>query len=236
MADEQDALDPTLGVKARHALHDEELIAAFAGGDLERGPELDRAAALVERCAACRDIHADLAVLRTALQSSGTAEEVGGRMPAPRDFRLSLETAQRIRPLSPIVRRSSRIAMTFFSFARPAGATLATLGLVGLLFGSIGMAGSIGFTAGPGSNGVDALATFGSGTGEIAGSPTSPGGGATPYVDSTTRQGEEDAGPLGMTSEGPSLPAIVTGASLVLLVGGLGMLVLAARRRTALAP
>ena len=49
--------------------------------------------------------------------------------------------------------------------------------------------------------------------------------------DSTRQEGE----PLGLTSEGPSMPAIVIGGSIVLLVAGLVLLVASARRRTAVA-
>ena len=41
--------DPQLAAIARHALHDEELIVAFAAGDVEDRADAERARALVER-------------------------------------------------------------------------------------------------------------------------------------------------------------------------------------------
>jgi hypothetical protein len=143
--------DARLGAIARHALHDEELIAAFAADDLGEPFELERARALVERCATCRDLARDLAGIRTAVRASGAAVERAATLAAPRDFRLSAEDAARLRPELPLLRLGTRlglrarIGLGIAAFGRPVGAAMATFGVVGLLIGSLT------FGGGPGS-------------------------------------------------------------------------------------
>jgi len=45
--------DPALAIAARHALHDEELVVAFAT-DGDDAQDATRARTLIERCQACR--------------------------------------------------------------------------------------------------------------------------------------------------------------------------------------
>lgn len=137
--------DAALAAAARHALHDEELVAAYAAGGLESDDDTAQARSLVERCAVCRDLHRDIAAIGTAL-----ATEARFTTSAPRDFRLTVDDAERlggrVRPpgLVAAVRRS------VLAFARPVGATLTAFGLVGVLVGatSFGGAGSA-LLAGP---------------------------------------------------------------------------------------
>ena len=164
--------DARLGAIARHALHDEELIAAFAADDLEGPAEEERARALIERCATCRELASDLAIIRTTLRTSGTAAERAATLAAPRDFRLSVEDAARLRPDLPILRLATRLGLRarlgfgIAAFGRPIGATMATFGVVGLLIGSLTLGG------GPGSLFlVGAGGATSSGTGTEVGVP-----------------------------------------------------------------
>jgi len=43
--------DPRLAAVARHALHDEELVAAFAANDVDDPADVERARSFVDRCA-----------------------------------------------------------------------------------------------------------------------------------------------------------------------------------------
>ena len=71
--------DPRLAAAARHALHDEELVAAFAGDDVGDAADAERARSFVDRCAMCRELHDDLRQIRSAVQASGTAAQRADR-------------------------------------------------------------------------------------------------------------------------------------------------------------
>ena len=104
--------------------HDPLLIAAFAAGDAE-GADLERAQALVAACDDCAALHHDLRAIAAALPA----------VPAParsRDFRLSREQADALRP-SGWRRLLAPLAGPRFAFAGPLGGSLAALGLVGIL-------------------------------------------------------------------------------------------------------
>ena len=177
MADEERGSDdPQLAAAARHALHDEELIAAFAAGDVDDAADAERAQALVERCGTCRDLHADLIQIHAAIRASGTAEQRAATQAAPRDFRLTAEDAARRRPGTPIRRIAvrlgwrGRLGAGIAAFGRPVGAAMATFGFVGILVGSLALGGSpvapmsagAASSAGPGASagpGVDQLET-----------------------------------------------------------------------------
>jgi hypothetical protein len=146
--------DARLAAIARHALHDEELIAAFAAGDVEDAADEARARGFVERCMTCRDLHRDLLGIRAAIRASGTAEQRATTMTAPRDFRLSVDDAARLRPETPIGRLATklgfraRLGAGVAAFGRPVGAAMATFGVVGLLVGSVTLNGGFLFAAG----------------------------------------------------------------------------------------
>lgn len=130
--------DPALIAAARHALHDEELVAAYAvDGDAADDPT--RARALVERCPTCRDLYDDIVAIGTPIRAAATAEMAGAVRPAPRDFRLTPMDAARLQPGNPLQRAVARLRAGAAMFGRPVGASLATLGLVGLLVGSMGL-------------------------------------------------------------------------------------------------
>ena len=148
--DERAPDDAALGAIARHALHDEELIAAFAADGLDDPAESDKARALVARCATCHDLHRDLVGIGTAIRASGTATERASTIRAPRDFRLSADDAARLRPGTPIARGATRLGLRerirvgVTGFGRPVGAALATFGVAGLLVGSLTLGGAAG--------------------------------------------------------------------------------------------
>jgi anti-sigma factor RsiW len=101
-----------------HAEHDPLLISAYVAGNAE-GADRTRAAEIVETCKECAALAADLRAIAAALPTSAVA-------PRPRDFRLTeaqLGQASRARWSFDRVRAA----------LRPAGASLATLGVAGLL-------------------------------------------------------------------------------------------------------
>ena len=228
--DEQQPDQAALAVVARHALHDEELIAAFAGGDLEAGEEANRARALTERCSACRDLYQDVHLIDNLIRAAGTAAEYGARVSAPRDFRLTVDDARRLGGPVPVlgvpaggIRERIRTALT--GVARPLGASMATLGVVGLLVGSL---------------------TFGSGAMPLAadnGAPTagelgplvplaSPG---AAYAGSDPSQGPKEDLTGGARSSNfvgsVSAATVLQAGSLALLLAGLALLVIGLRGR-----
>lgn len=146
MADERPADDPALATAARHALHDEELVTAFAAGDDEA--DAARARLLIERCATCSELARDIAAITGAVRALDDATTASAYIKAPRDFRLAPQDGAPER--SPLVAGASgrptgvlaRLASAFgglATFARPVGATLATFGLVGLLVGTVSL-------------------------------------------------------------------------------------------------
>ena len=220
--------DPQLAAIARHALHDEELIAAYAADDVEDPADVERARALVDRCATCHELHRDLVAIRAAIRMSGTAAQRAETLTAPRDFRLTAEDAARLRPGSPVARLAERLSwrarlnLGVAAFGRPVGATLATFGVVGLLVGSLALGGgpmaSMGGAAAPSAApGIDT-----SGVPES----TQLRASSSPFA---TQREETPGG--GGSNGGGGIPggAVLLGGSVVLVVVGIG-LILAARR------
>jgi hypothetical protein len=232
--------DPQLALAARHALHDEELIAAFAvDGDAAEDPA--RAKSLIERCAACRDLHADMVAIGAGLHAAGPAAAMGAARTAPRDFRLTAADAERLRPGFRRGRLDGIAARLFggiATFGRPLGATLATFGVVGLLVGSVAL-GPLGGSpaSGPGdamSAGAPGVETLSSGGGVGNGPKTDDGRSSTIQVDpleTDLRENGPGVLPINAGSAGPSGIAWLFGGSIVLLVLGLALLASGARRR-----
>ena len=166
--------DPALAIAARHALHDEELVVAFAtdGDDAE---DAARARTLIERCQACRDLHADVVTIGGALRSVPAAQAAAAAQRAPRDFRLSVATANRLRPGSVVLRLRDRIREAIASFGRPVGMSLASLGVVGLLLGTLTLGGSAGLGQAPEAAGL--------GGGDAANASVVPGATAGPKLE-----------------------------------------------------
>ena len=253
--------DPALAVAARHALHDEVLIAAFAtDGDAADDPA--RARSLIERCPACRELHADIAAIGGALRSVPSAEVGAASEQAPRDFRLSVATANRLRPGSVVLRLRDRIREAIASFGRPVGMSLASLGVVGLLLGTLTLNGTAGLREAPADAGLGgamgaANASAGPGTtaelhfetpdaGWLSGSIGSPRE-TERMSDTTSTASPATADPPSaaaspapvvpgpnagpLASTGPTVAALVVVGSFILLVGGVALIVVGSRRR-----
>lgn len=223
--------EAALAIVARHALHDEELIAAFAMGATESEEDAARARSLIERCATCRDLHADLVGIGAAL-----AVEARGTMSAPRDFRLSVDDAHRLGGRVLVPGFLARLRRSMDSFARPVGASMATLGVVGLLVGSVTLGG--GAASAPASIDTGPAATAAAagqegGTSE-AGPPKSTYETVQFGPERTAAEGETDGeGPRDNVapSQGTSPATLLFGGSLALLIAGSVLLLLSFRRR-----
>lgn len=167
MADPGDGLDEAaLAVAARHALHDEEMVAALATGSLEVDGDVARARQLIDRCAACQELHRDLEAIGGALRAGAWFTAA-----APRDFRLTADDARRLGGTVSARGLLAGLRSTLVSFARPLGASMAALGLVGVLVTSA----SLGSPASAPLS-VDSTLTGGSAApGELAGAVQSEG-------------------------------------------------------------
>lgn len=121
----------TFNRESAHTTHDALLIASYKAGD---GPPADRALAelRIRECADCRALHDDLAAIGGALAALPRVAT------APRDFRLSAEQAARLRG-GPWWRRVARTLVAPRGLGRPLATAFTTLGLVGLLIGSLPM-------------------------------------------------------------------------------------------------
>ncbi len=111
-----------------HTDHDRILVAALAADDLQ-GAELDAARALVASCPDCAELRDDLVGIAAATRT----------LPAPartRDFRLSDEQAERLRPKG-WRRFVAGFGSPRLAFTRPLGVGLATVGLAGLLLTAV---------------------------------------------------------------------------------------------------
>jgi hypothetical protein len=226
--------DPALAIAARHALHDEELIAAFAtDGDAVDGAE--RARSFVERCVACRDLHADLVTIGGMLRAVEMAEAAAANQPAPRDFRLSIETANRLRPGSVALRFRDRLVAAVASWGRPVGMSMASLGVVGLLVGTLTMGGVASPASAPEDNGGTGAAAATAGPGELT-APTgtrleSLRGSFDAFSTASPPTDEVVPGQAPLSSGGSALSTLIVGGSAILLIGGIALLALGSRRR-----
>jgi hypothetical protein len=147
-----------------HASHDPELVAALAAREPDLPErELTAARSLIESCADCRGLLADIRALQTALPASATPAR-------PRDFTLTVADADRLRG------SGWRGVLGFIgssrdAFSRPLAIGFTTIGVVALLI-----------TALPsvplGAGGAAALSTVGNAVPERAAgtaeSPASP--------------------------------------------------------------
>jgi hypothetical protein len=112
-----------------HASHDLELVAAAVAGDLG-GAELLQVQAMLESCAACSELAADLRSLAAAVRS------LPPPAPTPRDFRLSAETAASLAG-GARWRRILRSLGSPSSALRPLSTVLTTLGVAALLLATV---------------------------------------------------------------------------------------------------
>lgn len=217
-----------LAVAARHALHEEELVAAFATGSLDDPNGTARAQLLVDRCTACRDLHRDLKAIGGALRASAQFTTA-----TPRDFRLSPEDAVRLGGTVSARGFLARLRSALVGFARPLGASMTALGLVGLIVGSVSMGGLAGAPLR-----VDTAITGASAEPDIYSgeAQASPAGATAPTAvlqpGATLEDGEDGGGDPRESggSAGPSPSAWLLGGSLGLLAAGGLLLGLAFRR------
>jgi anti-sigma factor RsiW len=230
VADASNAHDEAaLAVVARHALHDEELIAAFVDAGLEAG-DADRARVLVERCSTCHDLHRDLVAINAAVRASGTSAAIAAVRPAPRDFRLTPEVAATLRPGAPVARLRDRLVEAFRSLGRPMGASLATLGVVGLLVGTL----SLGMPGAPLA--VDNAAASAGAGGEDPGALTAPASSERTAYEPGASGREDFTTPGSKATDGPTANTWLLGGSGALLVIGLLLIAVAGRGRRRGAP
>ena len=198
---------------------------------------------MIERCPACRDLHADLLAIGGMLHAVEKAETVAATQSAPRDFRLSIETANRLRPGSVALRFRDRLAAAIASISRPLGVSMASLGVVGLLLGTLTMGGFATLSSAPedhggtgsvaGVTGSAAGATLG--PGEVTGPAGTPPVGTRNSFDTlvTAAPPSPDAAPeqAPVAGGGPAVSTLLVGGSAILLIGGLALLMLGSRRR-----
>ena len=156
-----------------HAAHDLLLVAALAdeGADALTGSEQERATTLVTTCSDCAALHADLVALAAAIPASATP-------PRPRDFRLSADDAARLRPAG-WRRFLAGIGSSRDTITRPLALGLTTLGLVGLLVGTV--PGAFSFSSGAGPT----LSAVGNSVGAAA-APAAAASGAAASTESLT--------------------------------------------------
>lgn len=131
----------------QHAQHDLDLVAGFVAATDLTATERKRAQSLVAECAECNALHLDLIGIANATRALPAR-------PAPRDFRITVEQAARLRRTSWLGRVLGPLAGAR-SATRPLAATFTTLGLVGVFVASAlpGMLGGAASMAAPESAG-----------------------------------------------------------------------------------
>ena len=226
--DEATPQEAALAVVARHALHDEELVVALASGSLDEDAEIHRAQSFVDRCSVCRDLDRDIAAI-----GAGLRQDARGTMAAPRDFRLTIEDARRLGGPVSVGGFAAAFRRAVTSFAAPVGASMAALGIVGLLVGTVSLGG--GTAAAPN-------AAAGTGQTEATNAPAGVRPGDAPKASSdlsvaagpasTAYAVETDsATPRDVTAApAPNPAAWLLGGSVVVLLAGLVLLFITFRR------
>ena len=234
MADGHPVDDPALAVAARHALHDEELVAAFAAGATDDA-EAPEARALVERCSTCAELARDIEAITRAVRAVDDAATASAYLRAPRDFRLTASDVGRRVPTG----WGGRIAARFFegvaAFGRPVGATLATFGLIGLLVGAASLAPmGASSAAAPGAAFATSAPAPDTVTGGAANAPASTAGDRTTLEAGPVASGRDDMSALSTEDDGQSAPPaiwLLFAGSIVVLVLGVALLLASSRAR-----
>lgn len=178
-----------------HAGHDQLLVAAHAAGDAA-GADLARAAALVASCPDCASLHRDLRAVATALATAPAPSR-------PRDFRLSPADAARLAAPS-----GWRRLLAPLSGAGPVAASLAALGVAGvLLSGTLG-AGILGGAASAPADRAPAAGGEASGVGAAAAPTGTPIVKGDMSMTNTSGGGVESMpSPAGQEGQPPRAPA-----------------------------
>jgi hypothetical protein len=176
-----------MNTNENHDRHDRFLVAALAAGDLEAQALID-AEELVASCADCAELLADL-------RSIAAATAALPLLPRSTDFRLSPETAERLgaRGWRGFL---VRLADSRFGFSRPLAVGLTTLGLVGVIAGSI--PGSMGGA----SYGAPALPAVGNDSAISSG--RNAAGAAAPPASSVPGARQPQASPLTVSLGSPA--------------------------------
>jgi hypothetical protein len=112
-----------------HARHDRPLVARFAAQDAYP-TEVDEAQALVQRCADCAALAADV---RALMQATAQLPPI----PRPRDFRLTAEQAEQLRG-STFERFLRRLSAPRLNVLRPVAGVALSVGLVMAVVGAAG--------------------------------------------------------------------------------------------------
>ena len=173
------------GIPATHPTHDPELIAAAIGRELAP-PERRLFDSWLSSCSACAELHADLLAIADAQRTLPLPSR-------PRDFQLTPAQASRLRPggFRAIL---AAIGSSRDAFSKPLAVGLTTLGLVGLLVGTMPSFGSP--ASGPG-----VLSTVG----DSVGAYTTDGDG--------TVFGGQDANPSAAPSAAAAAPVVPDGSA-----------------------
>lgn len=161
---------------ASHAQHDPALLAALIDRDAAEAlapVELAAAREQVDRCVPCATIHRDLLDLTAGLVAATT-------LTRPRDFRLTAADATRLRPRG-WRRFLSTVGSARDGLSRPLAIGLTTLGLVGVLVGSV--PGGLPFGGASASGGTDQQAR------EAASAAPAPASNAAPAAAPGTDDG-----------------------------------------------
>jgi hypothetical protein len=221
--------EAALAVAARHALHDEALVVALATGTLDPADDagdMARARALIDRCAACLALHADIGAIGDAIRA-----DARGTIAAPRDFRLSADDARRLGGFVRVDGFLARLRRSMTSFAKPLGASMATLGIVGILVGSTSLAGGTAMSVPEDNNltqqtdaPVVGAAAGATGNPKASDDRTAYGPASIPPSNPEPESDRQDAFAV------PESSALVFGGSAVLIVVGLLLLVVGFRR------
>ncbi|HET7027430.1 MAG TPA: hypothetical protein VFI28_07045 [Candidatus Limnocylindrales bacterium] len=211
-----------------HTAHDELLISAYVAGGADRA-DAERARGLLATCTECARLAADLRAITAALPAAAIA-------PRPRDFRLPATTNS----------RQPRSLARLWRALRPAGASLATIGIAGLLLA--GMTGgeglstgrilsTVGNAVGAPAAGQDAYSAGGSTEAPSAAASAAPSAANLPELPATPPASAVDNGVrngLGSTASGgagagptvgPIPPSPPAAAPSPLVVGSVGLLV-----------
>jgi hypothetical protein len=223
-----------------HAAHDRQLVVAFASGDLP-DEDLAGARALVARCRRCAALVDEIAIIATAAKLDLVAP------PRPRDFRISIADAERLRG-SALTRLMRRLASPRLQVLQPLAGAAMVIGLLlvaanGIQFG-FASAGAAPIMSTSGSaTGDDAARDAAGGAQAPAAAELAPGSPSAEPAASALAAGSPDiaaytdtstkanAIELATTSE-PIDPVIPIGAGLV-IVGALVLILrLEARRAT----
>ena len=141
-------------VNELHEQHDPMLVVSLASGDLATADrDYATAQSLVADCSDCARLHHDVLAIATATKALPPVAR-------NRDFRISAEQAARLRP-SGVRGVLARLTAPGGLFSPQLGVGLATLGVAGLLIGSLGSI-NLGFmsAAGPASGGAAPAASI----------------------------------------------------------------------------